>query len=95
MPCSLCRFGSFFRILHGAGRNLFRGWIVEWTLAEAFELVLRVAVLKFVAMRLLLSWMPLRIFLTPGIVKAERVRRRAIRYFKVGAERRTSGRTGV
>lgn len=71
------------------------GWIVEWTLAEAFELALAVAVLKFVAMRLILSWIPLRLFLTPGVVKAERVRRRAIRYFKVGAERRTSGRTGV
>lgn len=71
------------------------GWIVEWTLAEAFELALAVVVLKFLAVRLILQWMPLRILLTPGIVKAERVRRRAIRYFKVGAERRTSGRTGI
>lgn len=71
------------------------GWIVEWTLAEAFELALAVVVLKFLAVRLIFQWMPLRILLTPGIVKAERVRRRAIRYFKVGAERRTSGRTGI
>lgn len=71
------------------------GWLVEWTPAEAFELALAVAVLKFAGTWLILQWMPLRLFLTPDAVKAERVRLRAIRYFKVGAERRTSGRTGV
>lgn len=75
--------------------RLSNGWVVEWTLAEAFELALAVAVIKFLAARLILQWMPLRLLLTPRIVKAQRVRRRAIRYFKVGAERRTSGRTGV
>ncbi len=71
------------------------GWSHDWTLAEAFELALAVAVLKFVAARLLMQWIPLRLLLTPAIVKARRVRARSIRYFKVGAERRTTGRTGV
>lgn len=71
------------------------GWSVEWTPARAFETALALAVMKFLGMRLILQWMPLRLLLTPGVVKAQRVRRRAIRYFKVGAERRTSGRTGV
>lgn len=89
---ALAAFSDFYLGLVG---RLSNGWVVEWTLAEAFELALAVAVIKFLAARLILQWMPLRLFLTPRIVKAQRVRRRAIRYFKVGAERRTSGRTGV
>ncbi len=65
------------------------------SIAEAFELALAIAGLSFVGMRLLLQWMPLRLWLTPRIVKANRVQGRAIRYFKVGAERRTSGKTGI
>ena len=79
----------------GLTERFSNGWVTEWSLAEAFELALAVVVLKFVGVRLILQWMPLRLFLTPRIVKAQRVRRRAIRYFKVGAERRTAGRTGV
>lgn len=92
---ALAALSGFPQFYTGLIAKFSGGWIVEWTLAEAFELALAVAVLKFVGMRLILSWMPLRLLLTPGIVKAERVRGRAIRYFKVGAERRTSGRTGV
>lgn len=71
------------------------GWVTEFSFAEAFEVALAVFILVFVTVRLLLQWMPLRMLVTPGIVKSRRVRRRAIRYFKVGAERRTSGRTGI
>jgi putative membrane protein len=71
------------------------GWVSELSLAEAFELALAVFTLKFAAVRLLMQWIPLRLALTLGGVKGRRVRRRAIRYFKVGAERRTAGRTGI
>ncbi len=37
----------------------------------------------------------LRIVLTPARVRARRVRGRAIRYFKVGAEKRTAARVGL
>ena len=40
-------------------------------------------------------WRPLRLFLTPGAILSKRVRRRTIACFKVGAERRTVGRTGI
>lgn len=70
-------------------------WVSDWTPRAFFELALAVAVLKFAAVRLLLQWTPLRLWLTPPIVKQSRVRGRAIRYFKVGAERRTQGRTGI
>ena len=46
-------------------------------------------------MWLLQLWRPLRLLLVPGMVKHERVRARAITCFKVGAERRTHGRTGI
>jgi putative membrane protein len=75
--------------------KLSNGWLADFTTAEVFELALAAALIKFGAVRLLLEWMPLRLWLTPKMIKARRVRGRAIRYFKVGAERRTLGRTGI
>lgn len=49
----------------------------------------------FLIVRYALAYMPLRLALTPVATKTRRVRRRAVHYFKVGAERRTVGRTGV
>ena len=46
-------------------------------------------------MWLLQLWQPLRLFLVPPPVKHRRVRERAVTCFKVGAERRTHGRTGI
>src|SRR3546814_14381163 len=46
-------------------------------------------------LRYLLAIMPLRMALTPKRTKARSVRRRALVYFQVGAERRTMGRTGI
>jgi putative membrane protein len=74
---------------------LSNGWIDDPTPAEMLEFALAIVVVTFVTVRLALQWIPLRMMLTPGTVKSSRVRRRAVRYFKVGAERRTSGRTGI
>src|SRR3546814_20409098 len=52
-------------------------------------------ILLFLAVRYLPAIMPLRMALTPKRTKARRVRRRALVYFPVGAERRTMGRTGI
>ena len=49
----------------------------------------------FLIVRFILSHMSLRMALTPGSTKSRRVRRRALELFRVGAERRTIGRTGV
>lgn len=89
---ALAAFPQFYTQLVGW---LSGGWVTDWSLGEAFELALAVFVLKFIGMRLILHWMPLRLLLTPGLAKARRVRARAVRYFKVGAERRTAGRTGI
>jgi putative membrane protein len=59
----------------------------------AFLVVTLAAV--FLIVRFILAYMPLRMALTPGSTKSRRVRRRALELFKVGAERRTIGRTGV
>ncbi len=75
--------------------KLSNGWVSKNATAEILELALACVILSFGIMRLLMQWIPLRMALTPGVIKSRRVRRRAIRYFKVGAERRTAGRTGI
>ena len=50
---------------------------------------------KFVGVLLVQMWQPLKFLLIPAPVKTARVHEQAIRHFKVGAERRTHGRTGV
>ncbi|MEO5707945.1 MAG: TPM domain-containing protein [Alteraurantiacibacter sp.] len=71
------------------------GWASEWTRGQVLTLVIGVGLLKFMAMQMLQWWQPLRFFLVPSPIKAARVRNAAVRHFKVGAERRTHGRTGV
>ena len=71
------------------------GWFGEWSRREVFELALLVATLKFGGMWLMQLWRPLRIWLVPRRIRNARARERAITCFKVGAERRTHGRTGV
>ena len=71
------------------------GWVQQWHPQGIFAVALLVATIKFSGMWLLQLWRPLRLFLVPGPVKHHRVRARAIMCFKVGAERRTNGRTGI
>jgi putative membrane protein len=58
-------------------------------------MVLIAETIVFLVVRFALAWPPLRIGLTPRVTRARRVRRRAIQYFKVGAERRTNARVGI
>jgi putative membrane protein len=74
---------------------LLGSWTIAWTPREVMELALTTVIAKFIGCWLLLLWRPLRLALTPGTIKSHRVRKRAVRYFKVGAERRTTGRTGI
>lgn len=71
------------------------GWSTEWTSAQLLGTLVALGLIKFLAVLLLQYWPPLRFFLIPGPVKTTRVHDRAIAHFKVGAERRTTGRTGV
>jgi putative membrane protein len=79
----------------GLYERLSGGWVHKWTPRMVFGLAALVAALKFGGTWLLMLWRPLRMFLTPGPIRHARVRARAITCFKVGAERRTHGRTGI
>jgi len=71
------------------------GWEGDWTLGEFGALVVGFGLVKFVGVWLFLLIPGLRFALIPGPVKQQRVREGAVRHFKVGADGRTHGRTGV
>jgi putative membrane protein len=75
--------------------RLIGGWAHEWTTGELASMTIALGLIAFMLGWLALSLDPLRFALTPGPVKTARVHARAIKHFKVGAERRTHGRTGV
>lgn len=70
-------------------------WAHEWTPRAVLGIALTVAVIKFLAMLLLMAWQPLRLWLTPAPIKSARVHARALTCFRIGAEGRTTGRTGI
>jgi len=70
-------------------------WNAEWTPRGIFGLALFVGILKFAAMWLIQLWPPLKYFLIPGPIKSHRANARAVEIFKVGTDRRTTGRTGI
>lgn len=74
---------------------LFGGWHPDPTQSELLTLLMFFAALKFTIALLILKWMPLRLFLTPGATKHRRVRRRAIAIFQAAAAGRTTGKTGI
>ncbi|MAM40767.1 MAG: hypothetical protein CL949_20200 [Erythrobacter sp.] len=71
------------------------GWSSEWSQGQVLTVLLLVGLVTFLLMLALQLWQPLKFKLIPGPVTADRVRDAAVRHFKVGAERRTHGRTGV
>lgn len=71
------------------------GWGHERAPGELVAALIIVQALLFLLVRYLVAWRPLKMALTPRSTKARRVRRRAVEYFKVGAERRTKARVGV
>lgn len=70
-------------------------WAHEWTPRQVLGVALSFAVLKFLGMLLIMAWRPLRLLLTPAPIKSARVHARALTCFRIGAEGRTTGRTGV
>ncbi|QDZ06218.1 hypothetical protein FPZ24_00970 [Sphingomonas panacisoli] len=71
------------------------GWGEVPSMAARFVTLLVIEAVVFGLALLLFRNGRLRIALTPPTVRARRVRGRAIRYFKVGAEKRTAARVGV
>ncbi|HVI99250.1 MAG TPA: hypothetical protein VM657_09310 [Sphingomonas sp.] len=71
------------------------GWAGEPQLGRSFFALMLIEAIVFLIVRYTLAWAPLRMALTPGATRSRRVRRRAVEYFKVGAERRTAARVGI
>jgi len=71
------------------------GWNTEWTPSGLLGLASAVGIALFLAAFALTLIPAVRFALLPGKVRTLRVEDAAIRHFKVGAERRTHGRTGV
>ena len=70
------------------------GWHL-WTMREWLTILVIATAIKFLAVRYIIAWWPLRMFFTPDKTKTRRVRRRAIALFKASTEKRTRTRTGV
>lgn len=75
--------------------SIIGGWDTDIGAVEYFELALASFVVTFGIVRLILQIPRVRTTLTFPRVKSKRVRNRAIDLFKVGAESRTVGRTGI
>ena len=71
------------------------GWEHDYSVGELMGLVFVATLAVFLIARFALNHMPLRLAMTPASTKERRARRRAIMLFRVGAERRTTARTGI
>lgn len=88
----LALFPGFFL---GLVDDLTGNWNAQRSAGALFAIASAVGIAKFLGVWLLQFWPPLKYALVPGPVRSRRVRARAVDLFKVGAERRTHGRTGV
>ena len=73
-------------------------WAGGWDAPDPGRVLLGVMIAQaaaFLVVRYGVAWTPLKLALTPRATKRRRVRRRAVQYFKVGAERRTQARVGI
>jgi len=70
-------------------------WNAQWSAGAILAIAAGFGILKFLGTWAIQLWEPLKFAVIPSAVKTRRVRERAVDLFKVGAERRTHGRTGV
>lgn len=89
---ALALFPAFYLGLYD---RLTGAWVQEWAPGKLFGVAALVVTIKFAATWLLLLWRPLRLRLVPAPIRHARVRARAVTCFRVGTERRTTGRTGI
>jgi putative membrane protein len=85
-------FPAFYQHLY---ETLLGGWTYDYSPGQWLGIVAVFAALKWVGTFAIMQWLPLRLALTPGGIKARRVRARALKLFRVSAEARTAGKTGV
>ncbi len=88
-------FAAFPAPFLGFWDMLIGGWSHEWTTGELASMTIGLGLIAFAATWAVQLWEPLKFALIPAPLKTARVHAQAIKHFKVGAERRTHGRTGV
>jgi putative membrane protein len=88
-------FAAFPDFYRGLILRLTGGWEHELSERALFGWLFAAMIVKFLAVRYILAWRPLRMALAPATTKARRVRRRAVLLFRTAAEARTRARTGV
>jgi putative membrane protein len=71
------------------------GWGHAWTTGQLASMTIALGLVAFAVTWMVLSIDALRFALVPKPIKAARAHDAAVRHFKVGAESRTHGRTGV
>ena len=76
-------------------QDVLGGWNIDWTPRALFALATFSASAAFAIAWLAQGWAPLGFALVPGPIKTVRVHARALSAFRIGAERRTHGRTGI
>ena len=92
---ALALFALFPRAILGPLEWTFGGWNHVWLDREILGVATAVAIIAFGLGWLIQLWQPLKFALVPAPIKTARALRRSIDLFKVGAERRTHGRTGI
>lgn len=75
--------------------SLIGGWGHEWSTGELASMTIALGLIAFAATWAAQLWEPIKFFLIPGPVKFSRVHAQAVKNFKVGAESRTHGKTGI
>lgn len=90
--CALALAPQFYLHLYD---RLTGAWVQEWAPGQVLGLAALIVTIKFAAAWLVLLWRPLRLALVPAPIRHARVRARAVTCFRVGAERRTTGHTGI
>ena len=80
--------------MHFWDRN-FAGWSHDWNHGELAGMTIALGLIAFVATWAVQYWQPVKFAMIPEPVKTARAHDQAVKHFKVGAERRTHGSTGV
>lgn len=75
--------------------SMIGGWGHIWSTGELASMTIALGLIAFAITWAVQLWEPLKFALIPNPLKTARVHAQAIKHFKVGAERRTQGRTGV
>ena len=88
-------FAVFPEPFLGLWDRLSGGWGTDWTTGGIATVTILLGLLIFGLSWLVIAHDALRFFFIPAPVKSARAHQAAIKHFKVGAERRTHGRTGV